>query len=160
MPTATSIAGIAPWRFAAPLSPDMAARTEDRTIDYGSVLRFCRDALADPVPSILIEGVGGVCVPLNDTHTMLDLITALGLPAVLVAGSYLGTLSHTLTALAVLRARAIRCLVVVNQSPEPSPDLLQTAATIQRHGGAATICLPRHGGPHDAVFERIVRAIG
>ena len=49
-----------------------------------------------------IEGVGGIMVPLDRKHTVLDWAKALGLPLIVVAGSYLGTISHTLTALRVI----------------------------------------------------------
>ena len=56
---------------------------------------------------LLIEGIGGIMVPLDDEHTVLDWMLVLQLPVILVAGSYLGTLSHTLTALDVLRRRGL-----------------------------------------------------
>ena len=65
----------------------------------------------------LIEGIGGVMAPLDARHTVLDWIAALGAPALLVVGSYLGTLSHSLTAAAALRQRGVALLgVVVSES--------------------------------------------
>ncbi len=104
--TPANLDSVSPWRFVAPLSPDMAAAREQRVIPFDEFLEFCRT----PRPSdvTLIEGIGGVMVPLDDTHTVLDWIVELGAPVLLVAGSYLGTLSHTLTAVAALRARGVR----------------------------------------------------
>ena len=101
-----AVAQIAPFRFQAPLSPDMAARREGRSLDYAAVLSFCRDAAARP-ETVLIEGVGGVMVPLDDRRTTLDLMQALHLPVLLVAGSYLGSISHSLTAMAALAQAGI-----------------------------------------------------
>ena len=100
--TEEAVAGIAPWRFSAPLSPDMAAAREGRRLDLAEILAYCRAAQGDP---LLIEGIGGAMVPLNEQHTVLDWIAELGAPALVVTGSYLGTISHTLTTLAAIRGR-------------------------------------------------------
>src|SRR5512144_2923982 len=103
--TPANVDAVSPWRFAAPLSPDMAAARERRRVPFTDLVEFCRAPRAADV--VLIEGIGGVMVPLDDTHTVLDWIVELGAPVLLVAGSYLGTLSHTLTAVAALRARGL-----------------------------------------------------
>ena len=90
---------ISPWQFAAPLSPDMAAAREGREIVFDELVAFCREALAKNDGTLFIEGVGGIMVPLDREHTVLDWAKALDVPLILVAGSYLGTISHTLTAL-------------------------------------------------------------
>ena len=86
---------MSPFRFEAPLSPDMAAAREGRQIDFEALLQFCRDCAAGPEDILLIEGVGGVMVPLTRDKTVLDWIEAIDAPCLLVAGSYLGTISHT-----------------------------------------------------------------
>jgi dethiobiotin synthetase len=137
---------IAPWRFAAPLSPDLAAAREGRHIDFRALLDFCSSAA---IPArrdmLLIEGVGGVMVPLDDRHTVLDWMTALQLPVLLVAGSYLGTISHTLTALHVIAQRKLDIAgVVISESEGPAPPLDDTVATIARFVGPIEIvALPR-----------------
>jgi dethiobiotin synthetase len=132
-----AVARIAPWRFCAPLSPDMAAMREDRQIDFGELLAFCRDRAAG-AETVLIEGVGGVMVPLDAQHTVLDWIVALGFPVVLVAGSYLGSLSHTLTAAAALERAGVPAIsIIVNDSGTDDVPLTDTAATLRRF-------LPRH----------------
>lgn len=115
--TSKTIARIAPWRFAAPLSPDMAAAREGRTILFDELVAFCREAMAAAKRTLFIEGVGGVMVPLDARHTVLDWIVALDIPVILVAGSYLGTISHTLTALDVLRRHDVPvAAIVINES--------------------------------------------
>jgi dethiobiotin synthetase len=104
---AENIEACSPWRFTAPLSPDMAAAREGRSVDFDALVDWSRAALAGPQDHVLIEGVGGVMVPLDASRTVLDWIAALDIPVLLVAGSYLGTLSHTLTALEVLRMRGV-----------------------------------------------------
>ena len=57
---------------------------------------------------MIIEGAGGVMTPIDNAHTNLDLIVLLGHPVILVTGTYLGAISHTLTALFVLHATGMR----------------------------------------------------
>lgn len=135
---------IAPWRFAAPLSPDMAAAREGRRIDFDALASFTR-RIASAEFLTLIEGVGGVMVPLDIRHTVRDWIAASDIPCVLVAGSYLGSLSHTLTALESLqKAGAGVTAIVVNQSPESPVSLDDTIATLRHHaGGVALVAISR-----------------
>jgi dethiobiotin synthetase len=123
---------ISPWRFAAPLSPDMAAAREGKTIDFVRLVGMCREAMTASDGTLFIEGVGGAMVPLDDRHTVLDWMTELGLPLIVVTGSYLGTISHTLTALDVLKRRGLRVsALVLNESAGDIP-LDETAAAIAR----------------------------
>jgi dethiobiotin synthetase len=143
--TPAEIERVAPWRYAAPLSPDMAARREGRALDFDALVEFCRRAIADHQDMLLIEGIGGVMVPLDDRHTVLDWIAALHIPLVLVAGSYLGSLSHTLTGLDVIaRRELILKAIVVNETPVSTVPLAYTAATLSRFAGATpVIAIPR-----------------
>jgi dethiobiotin synthetase len=126
------IDAISPWRFAAPLSPDMAAAREGLRLDFEAIVEFSRRA-ATSADRVLIEGVGGTMVPLDERHTVLDWISALRLPVLLVAGSYLGTISHTLTALRVLTQRNLEVVAVaVSESATPGAPLDETVATIAR----------------------------
>jgi dethiobiotin synthetase len=130
--TSDEVERIAPWRFTAPLSPDLAARAEGRAIDFNALVEFSRDA-AYGRGTVFIEGVGGIMVPLDQTHTVLDWMSALRIPVLLVAGSYLGTISHTLTALHVLAQRNLEIAgVVVSESLAPGASLDDTVATIAR----------------------------
>ena len=140
--TEEAVAKITPWRFSAPLSPDMAAAREGRRLDLGEIVAFCRAAGGDP---LLIEGIGGAMVPLNERHTVLDWIAELGAPALVVAGSYLGTISHTLTTLTAIRARGAPIAgLVISESPESPVPLAETAETINRHAGPLpTVLVPR-----------------
>jgi dethiobiotin synthetase len=141
-----TIADIAPWRFTAPLSPDMAARREQREVAFDRLVAFCRERMAARKDVLLIEGVGGVMVPLDDTHTVLDWMVALRIPVILVAGSYLGTISHTLTAFDVLRRNEVEVrAIVVNESPDSTVPLDDTIASIARCARADVLSLPRAG---------------
>ena len=128
----TDVETISPWRLAAPLSPDMAAAREGRALDFDAIVEFSREK-ARSADRVLIEGVGGIMVPLDERHTVLDWMSALRLPVLLVAGSYLGTISHTLTALRVLAQRNLTvAAVAVSESAVPGAPLDETVATIAR----------------------------
>jgi dethiobiotin synthetase len=130
--TQANLDAVSPWRFAAPLSPDMAAARERRSIPFTALVAHCHAGANDPGVT-LIEGIGGVMVPLDGEHTVLDWIVALEAPALLVVGSYLGSLSHSLTAAAVLRERGVPLAgIVVSESElEPVP-AAETAAALTR----------------------------
>jgi dethiobiotin synthetase len=116
--TPAAIAAISPWRYRAPLAPPAAAKLEARTLAFEAVAKFCRDAIAaNSEATTLVETAGGVMSPLTHDHTMLDLIVALAAPVILVTGTYLGAVSHTLTALEALNGRGQKtALLVVNES--------------------------------------------
>jgi dethiobiotin synthetase len=144
-PTLEEIQRISPWRFAAPLSPDMAAAREGRAIDFAAVTGFCRTAMAVRRGHLFIEGIGGIMVPLDATHTVLDLISALRLPLLLVAGTYVGTISHTLTALQVLARRNLDvAAIVVSESAKSAALLEDTVTTIARFSDSIDVIgIPR-----------------
>ncbi len=103
------------YDFEMPLSPDMAAKKENKVIELEKIITFCKKSRKEDF--FFIEGIGGVMVPLNDSFTILDLIEKHNIPVILVTGTYLGTLSHTLTALLALESRRITVhAVVVNET--------------------------------------------
>ena len=120
---------ISPWRFAQPLSPDMAAEEEGRHIDFKALVSYCR-----PKQDILlVEGVGGIMVPLDERHTVLDWMMALGFPAILVTGSYLGSINHTLLSARVLLSAGIALkAVIVSESGDRAVPLSALTRTLER----------------------------
>jgi dethiobiotin synthetase len=154
---------IAPWRYAAPLSPDMAAQREGRPLDFEALVGFCRSAIATAPDLLLIEGIGGLMVPLDQSHTVIDWVAALEIPLVLVAGSYLGSLSHTLTCLDVIAHRQLSIrAIVVNETPESPVPLADTVATLKRFVAALPIVsIPRHRAAVGTIpaVERLARLL-
>jgi dethiobiotin synthetase len=155
-PTQPAIDRISPLQFSAPLSPDMAARREGRTVDFDALLEFSRAAIADQPDILFIEGVGGVMVPLDAGHTVLDWMSALHIPVLLVGGSYLGAISHALTALDALKKRDLTVkAVLVNETVGSDVDLAETVATIERFAAATPVIgwprLPRVDIDHPAL---------
>jgi len=98
------------YLFKEPLSPHLAARLEKDFIDLEKI----------PLPEqrpLLVEGAGGILVPLNQKQFMLDLMQKFNLPLILVARSTLGTINHTLLSLEVLRSRKLKIAGVVLNGP-------------------------------------------
>jgi malonyl-CoA O-methyltransferase len=115
--------------FRAPLSPEAAAALEGRSI---ALTDF---DLPDGEGPIVVEGAGGVLVPLNAQCLMVDLMVRLALPVVLVAGTALGTINHSLLSLAALRARHLPVLGVVLVGPDDAGN----RDAILRHGGVSLL---------------------
>ena len=102
------------YSFAAALSPHAAARYENTVID------LARIALPKSDRFLVVEGAGGVLAPLSDTASMVDLLSHLGLPVLVVARSALGTINHTLLTLEALERRGVRVLgLLLNGPPNP-----------------------------------------
>jgi dethiobiotin synthase len=98
-------------RLPHPVSPHLAAKWAHTSIAVEPVLDIM---LNDRRKALwIVEGAGGALVPLNDTDLMVDLMTALGWPVVVVARSSLGTINHTLLTLEALRRRSLWILGVV-----------------------------------------------
>ncbi|MCJ2080049.1 dethiobiotin synthase [Methylobacterium sp. J-090] len=158
--TRVSVAACSPWRFAAPLAPDLAAAREGRTLALPDLVAWCRAEIAATPPGtiLLIEGVGGLMSPVTAEHTGLDWLEALSVPALLVSGSYLGAISHALTAAETLRFHGVslRGLVVCESAGAPTPPET-VAAAIRRH-----MTVPVHeivrGGACPEDVARLIRA--
>jgi len=143
--TPQQIAQVSPFRLRSPVSPDLAARLEGTSIDFKALNAFCRSAISRHEDALIIEGIGGIMVPLDERHTVLDWMIEIDLPAILVAGSYVGTLSHTLTALDVLDRNELKvAAVVVSETPSSAATLADTADTIRRFAADVEVfALPR-----------------
>jgi len=124
----TSVERISPWRFKAPLSPNIAAAREGREIPLAEVVAYCKKAISEN-DNTLIEGVGGSHVPLSKGVLVTDWIKELKIPALVVSGSYLGALSHTLTTLKALQAEGIPLAGVVVSESEDMPMALAETVT-------------------------------
>jgi dethiobiotin synthetase len=136
-----------PWRYRAPLSPDMAAAREGTVIPVDQVIGYARGAaMASAADVFFAEGAGGVIVPLDARRTIRDLIAALGWPVVLIGGTYLGSISHTLTALEALqRISGAACIVLSESATSPVPPD-ETRAAIERFCGYVPVFSIARGG--------------
>ena len=148
---------ISPWRFGAALSPDMAAARERRSLTLSEVGEFCARAVERAAGVCLIEGAGGIMSPLGREFTNLDLIASLDARVVLVAGTYLGTISHTLTACEALAARGRRpWAIVLSVSVENPVTPGETAQSMGQFVQAPIYLMPRGGGAPEDLVEAML----
>lgn len=144
---------ITAYHFLNPISPHLAAQMAGLIIEPEALLSFCRMALSSH-PFTIIEGVGGVMVPVTPDWTVREWMRALGLPVILVGGSELGAISHTLTALETLRVAGISpcgiAVMAAEQMPIAPEEHLTTLAAFT---DVPLTFIPRldlcHGSPHD-----------
>lgn len=99
--------------FAPNISPHQAAAMEGVRIDFKNIIM----PEYAPLPHLIVEGAGGLMVPINESQTILDLILHLKLPALVVARSTLGTINHTILTVDKLRQNSIPVLGVVMNGP-------------------------------------------
>ncbi len=151
--TVVALAGVSAERvFApayalqAPLSPHAAAELEG--------VRITMDAIALPQTAhpLVVEGAGGLFVPLNDRDFMIDLMAKLPLPILLVARSTLGTINHTLLSLDALRSRGLPVAGVILTGPPNAGN----RSAIERFGQVRVLAeLPRVDPLDGAAIERL-----
>jgi dethiobiotin synthetase len=110
------LAEISPFRFALPAAPSVAAAAEGADVDLKRIVTSFEIIRADS-DLTLVEGAGGVRVPLTRDHDMLDLARLLELPILVVARASLGTINHTLLSLAEIRRRGLALAGVVISHP-------------------------------------------
>ena len=103
---------VCPQRFALPAAPSVAARDEDRELDLEAI-RAAFARLCAKHAAVIVEGAGGLLVPLAPRCDTCDLVRALGLPVVLVARSALGTINHCLLSIEALERRGLALAGVV-----------------------------------------------
>jgi len=98
-------------RLQDPVSPHLAAKWSGITIDLRQLIEWTDSANRED--RWIVEGAGGVLVPVNDRETMADLMLMLCVPMVVVARSSLGTINHTLLTLEAIRKRSLRVAGVI-----------------------------------------------
>lgn len=98
---------INPWRFAAPASPHLAAAWENQVINLRELAEFCDQCSKEPYDVCLVEGAGGLMVPLNETETWVDFLQLTGMPVILVVSIRLGCINHALLTIKALSVAGI-----------------------------------------------------
>lgn len=167
--TSETINHLSPWRFHPALTPDMAARMEGKDIHPSALVSYCQQQIKNANQSaktVLIEGAGGVMSPISSHFTVLDWVAALACPCILVTGSYLGTLSHTLTAVEVLRMKKVDILaIIVNETPDSTVYLEETCASLRSFLSYPVIDYPHMKQPEmtspaiDLLYQHLLQHI-
>ncbi len=139
---------VAPLRYEPAVSPHLAAVLAGETIDPADLIARARDA-ATGEGTLIVEGVGGLLVPLTDEFTVRDLATALGLPVVIAASPGLGTINHTLLSVESARSAGLDVRVVVLTPWPEAPGELERSNrdTISRLGQIEVVSLSHVSSP-------------
>jgi dethiobiotin synthetase len=116
-----SIESVCPMRFSKPLAPFHAAQMDNRKVNIHKLLKAY--AAFAPKSSGIVEGAGGLFVPLTEKCDVIDLIEELKAPVILVARAGLGTINHTSLSVMALRNRKIKIAAVVLSQSQPTNDL-------------------------------------
>lgn len=127
---------INPYRYAPPVAPAVAAELANHPIDLEHILA-CLHQLAAAADILVVEGAGGLMVPLTVQASMLELLERTRLPALVVARSTLGTINHSLLTLQALHARHVPVagLVLNRLERRPSPEEAANPQQIERFAG-------------------------
>ncbi len=157
---------VAPLRYGPPVSPHLAARLAGAAIDpdglVARALAAGERAAGESSAAVVIEGVGGLLVPLtDDDFTVRDLAVALGLPLLIAAEPGLGTINHTLLTIEAARAAELDVRAVVLTPWPEAPGELERCNrdTISRLGDVEVACLGRVAEPSRAELARAGKAI-
>ncbi len=141
-----SLDDINPIYLQHPLSPNIAAELENRHIDL-QILLNTHDKLFAKYRAMLIEGAGGLLVPLTDNLLMADLAAQLHYPLLIVARAALGTINHTLLTIEAARTRHLSILGVIYNASDPSQIGLSAQASpdvITRISGVPSLGIVPH----------------
>lgn len=148
---------VAPLRYGPAVSPHLAAELAGERIDPAQVLADARIS-SDPAGEeiVIVEGVGGLLVPLAGQYTVCDLAAELGLAVLIAARPGLGTINHTLLTLQAARAASldVRAVVLTPWPREPSVMALSNRETIARLGEVEVAGLPHVSALDSAALAR------
>lgn len=153
-----------PYSLALPLAPSVAAAIENRVIDL-EVIMSAFDTLSKRHDFMLVEGAGGIMVPLLKDYLYLDLAVDLNLPVLVVSRPRLGTINHTLLTISALRSRSLDVTgIVINYSEDIPTGLAEkTSPAVIEDISGVTILETIYFGSRDfgRLAERIIsRTLG
>jgi dethiobiotin synthetase len=154
---------ICPQRWLEPLAPAVAAERARSPIDW-PVVQSSLHLLQETSQVLVVEGVGGIRVPMDARHTVLDVARWLGLPAVVVARPGLGTINHTLLTVDALRSAGVPVAgVVINRHPTDTADTATETnpRAIEKWGKVKVLCVaPDEPFEVPAMPESVRAAVG
>ncbi len=141
---------INPFWFPEAIAPHIAARRAGAHIDLRRIVESYRQ-LSAAADVVIVEGVGGYCVPLNDEQDTADLAAALGLPVIMVVGMRLGCLSHALLTLSAIARSGLECAGwVANVLDSEMPALQENIEALRQRIAAPLLGVVPHRPEPDA----------
>jgi dethiobiotin synthetase len=158
------LTAICPLRFAEPLAPAVAAERARQPIDWAAIQRSI-DLMSGDSDVLIVEGVGGLMVPMDERHSVLDAIKWLELPVVVVSRPGVGTINHTALTVNALRGTSKVAGVVVNRYPAENPGVAEETnlRAIERWVRVPLLCVfpdePSVGPPLPANIAAVAGAV-
>jgi len=148
-----------PYVFSTPAAPHLAAAAQQVEIDPACILQSF-ERVRSQAEAVVVEGVGGFCVPLNDHYDTADMARDLRLPVVLVVGMRLGCISQALLSVEAIRARGLQVLGWVANVVDPHMLFLEEniQAIAQRIPAPMLGCIPRLAQAEAAVAASYLTA--
>lgn len=146
-----------PYLFRQATAPHIAAALENRPMSLPHILE-CYQQIAERAEAIVVEGVGGFRVPLNDSIDTADMAQQLGLPVVLVVGLRLGCINHSLLTVEAIATRGLRLAGWVANTVDPDlPNSDANVATLSARINAPLLGrVPRLFAGKSAVMQKLV----
>ena len=152
---------LAPYVFRAAASPHFAAEKEDKVIDVNRIVKSFK-FLSGRFDFVIVEGIGGTLVPFNRKRLVIDIVSDLDLPVLVVAGNRLGAINHTLLTVESLTSRKIKVLgIVFNNLERENRDILEDNPEIisELTGKRVFGVLPQQGKvlPQQGSYEKLYK---
>jgi dethiobiotin synthetase len=148
-----------PYCFKYPVAPSVAAVREKKTIDIDTILS-AYTVLCDKHDFVIVEGAGGIMVPLFGQFTYLDLAHVMRLSVLIVARPSLGTINHTLLSVAALKGRSIPIAgIVINYALSKKPGLAEETSpeVIAQISGIPILgILPHASDKFDVIVDQLI----
>lgn len=153
-----SLSLVNPYRFSKPLAPSVASEIAGKTIDPARIVNSFQ-VLSRRHDFMIVEGAGGIMVPLSGKYLYLDLAAALRLPVVIVARPGLGTINHTLLTISAFKKRRLQIAgVVINYAKDWKKGLAEktSMSIIEKISGTRLLGVVRYGSDD---FDEMIDAI-
>lgn len=125
-----------PCRYAMPASPHLAATQAGQPVNTDRIqAAFAR--LVAVFDCVIVEGIGGTLVPIDERRLVVDIVQKLRLPTLVVVANKLGAINHTLLTVEALRARKLEILgLIFNDCPDTDPDIAENnPGIVEQHTG-------------------------
>lgn len=146
-----------PFTFPLAASPHLAAREQGSKIDPAIILDAFKALKAEACDTVLVEGAGGIYVPIVGEYTMLNLIKELNIPVILVGTVELGAINHALLSIAALQNADIEIAgIILNKVPQ-NPTLIEqdNIETIERLGKVPLLATVKNIDTTDNIGEKL-----
>lgn len=116
---------VSPYIFKFPASPHLAAKLENKIIDPQLIKNSINRLIDSDIDVLLIEGAGGILVPITEDFTFLDFLKEMQIPAIITASTGLGTINHTLMTVNILKQASVPIAGIVFNKMPSNPGIIE-----------------------------------